>query len=123
MDFKFGEIYKAEDINNYAINLHFAPWDNLGIEESDIPKRINKFKNFKLAEISIASIEEPYFYIDEDLVKEYSKIDTIMPPIILGNKYKGKYTIIDGCHRLKATCKKNSNTILALIPIKNVRCD
>lgn len=118
MFFKEGMIKDSFDVIKYAMNLHYPVWDTQGREESDIPNRIEEYSSFIVKNINISDIEEPYFFLDEGTVDEYSELEvSTMPPIVLSEQIKGKYMIIDGCHRYYASIKNKQIDILAFVPI------
>lgn len=118
-EFIEGEILKGYEVLEYTMNCHYPSWDTQGREESGISKRINEDIYYILTKVKITSIEEPTFYIDEDTVKEYMKMDIkTMPPIVL-EIFEDNYFIVDGCHRFYAVKDLKLETILAYIPIMN----
>lgn len=110
------------EIENYAMKLHYDSWDTEGMEESNLPKRINRYSYFILSYVPLQKILEPDFEIEDEKVDMYSEMNCdTMPPIVLGRKISGKHIIMDGCHRFSVAVKKGITHIWAYIPGKLYR--
>lgn len=99
------------DIYNYVKKLHRNEHD---FYEGDVIDRLEEFKEYTLMYIDVDKIELEEWELDMDYVKKYKKMyndNNDYPPIVLGDYYMGKYTIIDGNHRANALSRLNVNSI------------
>lgn len=114
MEWELGEIVSDWDIVQKVKKIHYRRQD---FEDGDIRERIEKFDLYILKEIPLDQIEKVWTYIDDDLVEEYMEEDSkTMPPIVLGEYWKGKYEIVDGGHRVETKREKEEETIFAYVP-------
>lgn len=106
--------------NDYVIDLakeiHYSPQD---FEEGNIIENIEEYDNYELMDVAVEKIEEPYYYIDEEMIEEYKEMNTEkMPPIILGFYSDGTYQIIDGGHRVTVAQELGLKKIKAYVGMR-----
>lgn len=118
MLFKEGVIIKGYEVLDYAMELHYKPWETLEMEESTIPERIDDDTDYILKKINIDIIEKPIFSVDEDVIKNYMEMDLKTSPPIVLEHYENKLHIVDGTHRYFAFKNLKEKEILAYVPLK-----
>ena len=99
---EIGDIVDNDVIYRFCRKIHRNDED---FYDGDLGKRIDKFNHYKLSMIPINEINIYEWQINDDDVDDYAKMyiqKNDYPPIILGRKKYGKYTIIDGTHRANA---------------------
>lgn len=112
-EFKMGEIVEECDVYMLTKSLHYNADD---FDEGDIGERIEAFLSYELKEVPLSEIEEPSYYLDDELVEDYLEMDEkTVPPIVLGFYEDGSYMTIDGGHRVTVALKRKQITIKAFV--------
>lgn len=120
---KVGDILDNETIWLYVEYLVMygekQDYDNCFVD-GDLGDRLDEYEKYKLKEISIdeLNLEEwdlHDFYVD--IYKEKFLGNKEYPPIVVGKKEYGTYSIIDGLHRANALKESGVEKILAFVGI------
>ena len=114
-NFIIGEIVSSYDVGQFIKDIHYSKMDWL---EGNLKEHIEEYDNYEVKEVFTKDLEEPSYYIDEELVEEYQKKDIQnMPPIVLGFYLDGTFQIIEAGHRVTVAKMKNAKKILAFVAI------
>lgn len=112
-----GDVLPESDIYQYVQGMHHTDED---FWDGDLGDRIENYSQYKLREISISKIDIDEFYIDEDDIEGYQEryeSSKDYPPIVLEKIYMGRYTIIDGTHRVNALNNLGITTVKAWVGV------
>lgn len=103
------------DVLRFVKEIHSSSMD---FADGNLAERIKRFGEYVLQKVEISELKRGIYSLDHDLIKEYAiePLETL-PPIVLGEKYHGKYEVVDGNHRVEACVLRNSRTILAFVPV------
>lgn len=115
---KIGQRYDESDVYAYIQRMHRNPDD---FWEGDISDRIEKYPTYVAMEVPVGQIQMDEFSIDEDDVEKYVEMyqsKGTYPPLVLGGKSLGKYTIIDGTHRANALAQSGLKSIVCFVGTK-----
>lgn len=94
------KVLEAYEIFEYVRDIH-KKWDDF--DDGDLERRIYAFSKFVLGKLPVDKLfRESRWNIDDSKVDKYSKMSTVIPPIIYD---RVSNEIIDGAHRV-ATAKK-----------------
>lgn len=107
--FCIGEIVTCEDVKKYIQSLEKMDEETLRICTQPFSLYICQYVN-------ISSLK--FFQTDEELVMEYSKNISNLPPIVVSPSFDGERIVFDGCHRCKALINNNIKKVMALVPYK-----
>lgn len=120
---------KVGDILSNEIIWHFVEYlvmygekkdyDNCFVD-GDLGDRLDEYERYKLKEISIEELNLEEWDLHDFYVDIYKKkfLDNKeYPPIVVGKKEYGTYSIIDGLHRANALKQSGIEKILAFVGI------
>ena len=113
------ETIDADSLALECLNLHYDRFDTLGMEESSLPRDINRAGQTYVAQAvalgSIPRLDDPDVEVDEDKVQAYAArlLAGNLPPRIVLNR---RLRVIDGWHRALAALAAGRATILAWVP-------
>lgn len=107
------------DVLEFVKGIHSISMDFV---DGNLAERIKRFGEYVLKKVEISELRRGIYNLDHDLIKEYAmeSLETL-PPIVLGEKYHGKYEVIDGNHRVEACVLRNCGTVLAFVPVWNTK--
>lgn len=116
LDFKIGDILSEWEIVQFVKNIHYNKMDFC---EGDLRENIEKNNSYELKEVLVNDLEEPCYYVDEELVQDYKNenINT-MPPIIVDFYVDNTYRTIDGGHRVTVAKELKLKKIKAFVALK-----
>ena len=119
--FVIGDIVSSYDVVQFIRTIHHSERD---FWEGDLVAHIEEYDNYLVKEVEVQSLEDPCYYVDNDLVDEYKEKDIReMPPIVLGfyrdeeEEYEESFQTIDGGHRVTVAKDINIDKILAFVGI------
>jgi hypothetical protein len=104
---KIGDVVPGEWIYNYIQYLH-DDYEG-GFIYGDLGERIEQYESYRMCEIPTDLISSDWS-TDRRMVDEYERMTSETedyPPVVLEGLEDGKYTVIDGSHRLKAISKRS----------------
>lgn len=116
MDYKLNSTYEEHVVYEFVKSIHHTSDDFV---DGDIGERIEQFEHYKLMEVSISQLDRGLYYIDEDLVTDFSKRDyETTPPVVVGGFYGNTFDVIDGNHRVESLVLNGRKNVLAFVPLE-----
>jgi ParB-like nuclease domain len=118
-DANIGDVISEDIIYQYVQYLHRSEED---FYDGDLGDRIEQFEKYILKNIPILDINIDEFELEEHYLESYIKKygeSWDYPPIVLdGDLENGKFTIIDGNHRVNALNELKFPTVRAWVGIE-----
>lgn len=113
MNFVVGQIVDTSEVLDLINKIHYNQQE---INESDdLETRLYVHQKYKVVELPVLELEDSPYYLDDDLVDEYSKIPPeTMQPIVF-NIFEGERLLIDGGHRIEVAKLLELENIKALV--------
>jgi hypothetical protein len=102
-----GNLPVGQRVDSWSV-LEYAREMHEGYEDDG---RITQYKEFVLKEVPLDQIDAPW-ETSEELVENYSLLDTPAPPIVLDHHN----TVIDGTHRVGAAYDRGDKSVKAFVP-------
>jgi len=120
-DAKIGNVLSEDIIYQYVQYLHRSQDD---FYDGDLGDRIEQFSEYKLMSIPISdiNIDEFELYPDdlEKCIEKYSESGDYPPIVLDGDIEYGKFTIIDGNHRVNALNELKHQVVMAWVGIDDL---
>lgn len=109
IEFEAEKLISSDDIYSFIERLHGNPDD---FDSGNLGTRIESYEQYICKIIPLSEINYKLYSVDEDMVNEYAKLKTPIPPILVDENYN----IEDGTHRCYAALKQGTQYMYCFVP-------